>query len=219
MKSLLIVFTVAIVAMLMALPGMSTEAQSPTATPTRTPTLTNLQLIAIGTIVPPPQCGNVYVPCGALPYQVPPFPTLNLPSPTVITVYGYVPTLGATVTPGGSATATPQPTLDRPSLATMGAGMNNSVSTLAAQSTQLVVMQNGTAVSYGTLAASIGENAGAIVAYGKGFQDSFVNIGGTISLLLIILAFMVVLFLGTSLLSLIAWIGKFIMQLIETVTP
>jgi hypothetical protein len=209
----------ALVLCLLMLPTAFPSAQSPTATATatRTATLTNQQLLALGTVSAPPQCGNVYVPCGPLPYQPPQFPTLNLPSPTVIELSASIPTSsGPTNTPGGP-TSTVQPTLDRPAVGTIGAEINGMTGTLGAMGTAYIV--NGTPVGPATLAAEIGVNAGIVFGYAKAFQDSFFNISGTIGILLLIVAFMLFVVSVTTVVPLLMKLAQIIMQLIETITP
>lgn len=209
-----------------ALPAM---AQSPTHTPTpsNTPTLTSNQRAALATIVPPPNCGAPYNPCRALPWSVPKFPTVVLPSPTIqATLPSPTPiplTSTASPTPTGANTATPAPTstliVDVGGLSSLNSTMSAMQQTLSAQSTQTILL-NGTAVGPGETAQQLGQNVGNFFGFIRAISTlSLGPVGGLITFGLLALAFVFFVYVATFAMPIIMWIVNLILRVITAFKP
>jgi hypothetical protein len=132
------------VILLLMMPTIAESQTTDTPTPTITPTLTNNERLALATIVPPPQCGSIFNPCGALPWAVPRYATVALPSPTLIDpprAYGAAPTVTpfastATFTPTGTLpTGTPYTDLNLGPINTLSAGISDISNTMVVPAT------------------------------------------------------------------------------------
>jgi len=210
-----------------------------TATPTNTLTLTlsNTQRAGISTVVPPPSCGNVYNPCSGLPWAVPFFPTVNLPSPPLILLYVdqfltatsiYTPTPGAsptrTITPSPTDTPTKTPTatpvdIGTGPISTLSGGISDTVNTLVAASTQAATL-DGTEASIPELAQDFATNIPNVFSTIRGMTAATNN--KTMSLVAFVFAifiFVILVHLVVMFLPIIIRIIEFILQVISTFKP
>lgn len=188
-----------LVAILLAGSGsMIVVASTPTLVPSPTPTntLSFSEQQALATIAPPPTCGNPFTPCGALPWSLPAFPTLWLPSPTIMPTVPTRTAIPVTVTPSPTAqtyTPVPQPSytpgFDVTTVGGLADDVNHVSGTLMAQSTQTVSI-NGTPQSIVGVAGSLGATIGLPFSYARALQlDNFAGAGGMITFLFLALAF------------------------------
>ena len=148
-----------------------------TSTPTYTPTYNNQTRQAYATIPYADAC-SPFNPCGALPWLVPRFATISLPSPTLIEVLQAAPT----------ATGTPQTATPALSATFIGGLMNvDPVSTfsseigkiggtLAVQSTAVIDV-GGTPVGVNEIAAGAGASVGGIFAFIRAVQAAVNSMG------------------------------------------
>lgn len=176
----------------------------------------------------PRGCADPFNPCGAMPFPVPPFATINLPSPTAnpsITARATSTIIG-TSTPGPTTTGTPSP-----SATGTYTTQESSVVSFATQIGGIAVSVNSTAVVFGSGGAGdpvdlrnganeIGSYIGEFWGFTRAIQGLFLGRTGTLlAFLLLVGAFIVVVkvlvFIVPILLAIIRWI----LLIIETVTP
>lgn len=222
------------------LSGRSASAQSPTATPTLspTPTRTNLERLMFATIPPPRICGTNFLPCGPLPYSVPRFPTVILRTstfvPTIPTVTPIpvtaTPTPTFTYTPGGpTVTATPSisptPTIesgmDVGPISTLSESVRQIGGTLSVQST-LVVVVNGTPIGVTGIVESFASNIAQPFSFLRGLQAPLGNFGliGTImNYLFFVMFFVAFIRISTMAIPAIVSLIRFVMEIIQTIKP
>lgn len=170
-------------------------------------------------------CSLPFNPCGPLPFPVPQFATIALPSPTAIATLPTPTPVPITATP--TFTETPTNTLTPTAtntgtqatiqatiaeggeqLATLADSLGSQAKTLSAIATNQIVL-NGTPTGIEEIAGKMGQYAGWLIAIVRGFSgiDSFSF--GAFTFLLAMLLFMfavtVVTLLGSILLLLLKW--------------
>lgn len=157
---------------------MSVSADTPTPTPTLTPSITptpsNRDRINLATIVPPPSCGTIFIPCGSMPFRAPEFATVALPSPTIIEV--AVEALPSTGTPTWTPSPSQTPVMDTGPVSTLAGGAQQIAQTLSVQGTHIVIV-NGTPVGVNELSQQFGQNIAAPFAFVRAIQTSFSGLG------------------------------------------
>lgn len=219
---------VLVVSVLLLAPSVVQGQGSPT--PSRTPTLSNDDRIRLSTIAPPKSCGTPYAPCGPLPFTVPKFATVALPSPT----HGYD---NPVATPTGTLVATATlagtdlwdgetiPTIprvfDSGPLATFSGSVSQMGATLSLQSTQSLDV-NGTQVSVPQIVEAFGQNIGSPLSFVRAVQHSTSGlgiIGSFINLFFIGMAFVIFVRIMTLTLPVIIALFKIVMQVIQTLKP
>lgn len=209
-----------------ALPAL---AQSPTPSDTPTPSSTpnSNQRAALATIVPPPNCGLPYQPCGALPWAVPRLPTMLLPSPTIVATLPSPTPIPLTSTPSptptGANTATPAPTstliVDVGGLTSLNSTMAAMQQTLSAQSTQQIIL-NGTAVGPGETAQQLGQNVGNFFGFIRAISTlSLGPVGGLITFGMLALAFVFFVYVASFAMPIIMWIVNLLLRIITAFKP
>jgi hypothetical protein len=208
----------------------ATFTPSATATLTPQPTLT----AGYGPIRSPDACGLPYNPCGPLPFPLPRFPTMRLPSPTLIETIPsptfipitatFTPSETPSNTPTGSHTPTITPT-GSPTIA--GTGEQGDVDNLAdlfgharetlrARMTAQYISRNGTPIGIAGAAHDLGENLGGFfgmirVAENVSVQGSaFSMIGFMFLALLFALLVNASMFIIPLVLGIINFIGRII---------
>jgi len=230
---------IAFLTFLLAIPATSvlaatpspTPTPSPTITPTPTSTFTNEQNAAIATIAPPSSCGMAFNPCGGLPWDLPTFPTLSLPSPTIQPTLPSPTPVPATVTPSVTPTPTitrtptgtlpPTPTSTQQNItdgmSTVAIGAQNLASTLNSQSTQIAIL-NGTPQGPAQIANQLGQNAGQLFGVARALQMGDVNgAGGLVSFGLLALAFVFLVYIATFAGPVILTLLKLTLQILQIV--
>jgi hypothetical protein len=213
---------------LLALGARSVQAQGPTDTPTPTytpsitPTYTNQQRLDIATIVPPPSCGTTFTPCGALPWPIPTFATLALPSPTLnpasfSSVPTNTPTPGTPTATGPTATTTPH--MDLSGINTLQAGVSNSISTLTVQTTAQFVLE-GTPSGAMEVSERLGGYAGTFFGYAKALQLlNFRGTGGIIFFILAMIAFAILVKFVTFILPILISLFRLVLEAFQAIKP
>jgi hypothetical protein len=196
--------------------GVSPAVLAQGATNTPTATYNNTQRVQYATIPFDTNC-NPFSPCGALPWPVPRFPTLNLPSPTLLEVYAEPATPTGTYVP--STTPSPTPLLDIGPVSTFAGQISTLGGQLSAQSTGVVVV-NGTAVGVNEISAGLGQMLGAPFGFVKAIQTSIGGMGliGTM-LNFAFFGFFFVLFVNIAVLAfpILRWIISFALQVLGAV--
>jgi hypothetical protein len=177
-----------VVAILLLLGGGVSAVVAQTPTPTRTPTLSNQQRIEIATIAPPRSGGDPFNPSGALPFQIPRFPTFYVASPTEIPILPTNTSIPVTVTPSPTntptgtlppsftptATGTSEISID--TVATMAKNISDLQGTLSYQSTNVVVI-GSTPITMVEVAEQLGGAVGAPWSFVREFQEGFSGLG------------------------------------------
>jgi hypothetical protein len=190
------------------------------ATATNTPTATwnNATRQAYATIPFAYMC-DPFNPCGALPWPVPRFPTINLPSPTLMEIYAEPATPTGTYVP--SATVTPTPVIDTGPISTFSSQIGSLGGTLSVQSTA-VLNVNGTLVGVNEIGAGLAAQVGAPFGLIKAVQTSLNSLGilGTIiNFAFYSLLFILFIYLITAVLPFLLGIIRFVLQVISSVKP
>jgi len=174
------------------------------------------------TVTAQPSCGTAFSPCGALPFQLIQFPTLDLASPTLITVSGFVPLPSATpgtVTLTPSATPTRIATLDTGGVSTLTTGINGISATLFAQTTQTVNLDN-TPSGASDMGAQLGNHAGTFFAAAKALELTNLNqAGGIVSYLFLVLGFILMVQILTLVIPIFLRIVNLILEVITALKP
>jgi len=213
----------AILAIIIIRPALTTLAQA-TSTPTYTPTWSNTQRVQYATIPYASNC-DPFNPCGALPWPVPRFPTISLPSPTLINIYAAPATNTGTPT---LATATPIIELtsvggliDTGPISTFSQDIGSIGGTLSVQSTAVLDV-GGTPVGINEIAAGAGASVGGVFAFIRAVQSA-VNSMGILGTLLNFafysMLFAIFIYLLTALLPILLNVIRFVLQVISTVFP
>jgi hypothetical protein len=211
--------------LLIGAPTLMSRADDPTATPTPTSRPTQFSS----------GCSLPFNPCGALPFSVPQFPTVNLPSPSPIATLPSPTPVPATATP--TDTATPTGTLtptDTPTgatatitaevqdggqgLATLSKNMGDMAGTLAAQASQQVVL-DGTPSGPAELASKLGEYTGVFFAIVKSYQSMNSFTFGIFAFLLVLLAFTLTIIVTTTIGPIILAFLRLLLQLWQAIKP
>jgi hypothetical protein len=189
-----------------------------TSTPSATATYNNTQRVQYATIPFDTNC-NPFSPCGALPWPVPRFPTIDLPSPTIIEIYLDPATPTGTYIP--SATPSPTPLFDIGPVSTFAGEIGTLGSQLSDQGTKVIVV-NGTAVGVNEISAGLGSLIGAPFGFVKAIQTSIGGMGliGTM-LNFAFFSFFFVLFTNIAVLAfpILRWIISFAIQVVNAVKP
>lgn len=213
----------------LAAQAQATETPTPTQTLTPSATPNNTERIVLATVPPPRTCGTVFVPCGPLPFVIPRFPTIALPSPTLAitateVVMTSTPTLtptGATSTPPTSApTSTNTPIIDVDPMRTLSGGLEDVAGTLSARPTGIVI--NGTAISIVQAVDVLGGQMGVPFSIITGVLDAASGLGfiGTIiRFLFFSTAFVVLVYVTTITLPFILGLFRFLLQVWDAITP
>lgn len=198
------------------------------ATPTPTPsnTLTIGEQNQLATIAPPILC-NAYNPCnvGAFPFNIPVFPTLALPSPTIRPTQPSPTPIPATATPSITPTPTGTPPTVTPPYDSSPVGglvgqFNDAASTLMAQSTVTIYDVNGTPQGVAGVVGQLGTNIGQPFAIARAMQlDNFAGSGGIISWLFLALAFVFLIRILSFAAPLILTFLRLVLQIIQAVKP
>jgi hypothetical protein len=164
-------------------------------------------------------------PCGALPWAVPKFPTVVLPSPTLLLTTTPIP---PTTTPTGYATAgtptnTPTVTLvpnvlDAAPINTLAAGMSNMSSTLTFSTSEIEV--NGTPSSVTSMANQWGGYVGDMFGFIRGIQGILSNRTGQLIVFIFgVLVFVFLVRMSLMFLPFIIGLGRMILQAIAAFKP
>lgn len=218
MKKMWIVVGI-MLAIMAGLPMLPIQAQATsTFTPTHTPTWNNTQRVQYATIPFASNC-NPFNPCGALPWPVPRFPTLSLPSPTLMEIYAEP------ATPTGTYvyTATPSltPIIDTGPISTFSNEIGSLAGTLSVQSTAVMDV-NGTPVGVNEIGAGLAAQVGAPFGLIKAVQTAVGSLGilGTIiNFAFYSLLFVLFIYLITATLPFLLGIIQFVLQVISAVKP
>ncbi len=221
------------------------QAQSPTPTVTPSPSatpLSNSDRTILSTVAPPNACGlATYNPCGPLPFQVPKFQGITLPSPTAWpTVPSPTPipasatptftltptnTPTGTITPAPTNTGTPGPSptpnatdFSVEAVGTLGAGFNDMAGTLVYQSTRQLIIDSTPQGPRG-VASGLGSYAGALFSVAKSFTSNFGKAGPVVVFLILALAYVIILYIVTFIAPILFALVRFILELINTAKP
>jgi len=208
--------------------AQATETPTQTLTPSATPN--NSERIVLATVPPPRTCGTVFVPCGPLPFVVPRFPTIALPSPTlavtateIVITSTPTPTNTPTVTgtpPTPTPTFTHTPIIDVDPVRTLSGGLENVAGTLSARPTGIVI--SGTAISIVQAVDVLGAQMGAPFSILTGVFNAASGLGfiGTIiRFLFFSTAFVVLVYVTTVTLPFILGLFRFLLQVWDAITP
>lgn len=189
MKRYLAVSLIVLMLILSAAPSLPLAAQS-TATNTPTATWNNATRQAYATIPYAPAC-DPFNPCGALPWSIPHFPTVNLPTSTLYTVMPTVTAIPATVTPTATFTPSETPTnftptvtptgtysggIDLGPVSTFADEFGGLAQTLSIQSTAVIDI-NGTPIGVNEIGAGLAANIGAPFALINAVQQQVGGLG------------------------------------------
>lgn len=208
-----------------------TNTPASTSTPLATSTAYGIRTGGklFATVPPPQQCSDMFNPCGELPYAVPGFPTISLPSPTPppVTAIGPTGTFIGTPTAYGTTTGTPI----APS-ATITGTFNAGQDQIAAYATSGVYTANNLVATPGLFdpsgplatlpdtANQVGSYVGDFFGIVKAVQGFFLGKTGTIiAFLLIILLYIFVVRLILFALPIIMKIFDLLLQLIQAIIP
>lgn len=214
-----------IILVMLFLPVSVSATETPTPTPSLspTPTLSNSERIAIGTIAPPRTCGTNFVPCGPLPFRPPRFPTIVLPSPTMIDLSAYQPL--PTNTPDPLATPTPPEVTatiaDVSSVGTLSYSAGVIGATLSAQRT-LVLEVGGTPIGIPQLMEGLGSNIAQPFAFLRGVQENYANLGIVSNFLTFgFYALVFIVFIRMAIIGIpfVVWLIRLILEIIRTIKP
>jgi hypothetical protein len=215
MKRILIGASVILLLCVGAAPAALAQA---TSTPSPTATYNNTQRVQYATIPFASNC-NPFSPCGALPWPVPRFATLDMPSPTIIEVHSEPATPTGTYVP--TATSSPTPLIDIGPVSTFAGEIGTLGSQISVQSTKIVVV-NGTAVGVNEISAGLGSLIGAPFGFVKAIQTSIGGMGliGTM-LNFAFFAFFFVLFVNLAVLAfpLLRWLFSLALQVLDAIKP
>lgn len=230
-----VVFLIGLLLLLVVSAPLAAQAQA-TETPTPTQTLTpsatpnNSERIVLATVPPPRTCGTVFVPCGPLPFVVPRFPTIALPSPTLaVTATEIVVTSTPTQTATSTVTGTPPtptptfthtPIIDVDPVRTLSGGLEGVAGTLSARPTGIVI--SGTAISIVQAVDVLGAQMGAPFSILTGVFNAASGLGfiGTIiRFLFFSTAFVVLVYVTTITLPFILGLFRFLLQVWDAITP
>lgn len=207
----------------------SVYSATETPTPTPSPTLSSMQLGGLATIVPPPQCGTIFTPCGLMPFPYIQFPTLALPSPTLVNPNQAYAAAG-TATPQPSNTPTPTGTwstatptrpagLDLGPVQTLVDDLSGVSSTIVAQST-VTIEVSGTPQTIGGLAANLATNAPSVFGTIRGVVNATKS--GTfqiISFIFLALMFVFLVYFATAFFPILMTVIRLVLQVIQTFKP
>jgi len=214
-----------LVGALLLAPSVAQGQGSPT--PSRTPTLSNDDRIRLSTIAPPKSCGMMFMPCGPLPFNVPKFPTVPLPSPTEVFILSNPatetphPSLTPQATNTPTTTATSTQIINTGPMSTFASSVSQLGATLSFQSTQSLDV-NGTQVSVPQIMEAFGQNIGAPLSFVRAIQYSTSGlgiIGSLINLLFIGMVFVIFVRIMTLTLPVIISLFRLVMQVIQTLKP
>lgn len=196
---------------------------------TPSPTATNSPM-PVYTVVPPPSCGSIFNPCGAMPWLVPQLPTLNLPSPTIRPTLPSPTPIPATVTPSSTftpthtttpASQTPTGTTQYTGIQTQIAAQQNEINTLQALGTQSVSGLDGSPVSGAGDVGALATLIGPMISTVKGVTGA--ASGSTtlqiVSFVVLVFGFVLFVVITTMMLPIILNIIRFILQIITAVKP
>ncbi len=210
--------------------AQATETPTPTQTLAPSATPNNSERIVLATVPPPRTCGTVFVPCGPLPFVVPRFPTIALPSPTlavtateIVITSTPTPTNTPTVTgtpPTSTPTFTHTPIIDVDPVRTLSGGLENVAGTLSARPTGIVI--SGTAISIVQAVDVLGAQMGAPFSILTGVFNAASGLGfiGTIiRFLFFSTAFVVLVYVTTVTLPFILGLFRFLLQVWDAITP
>jgi hypothetical protein len=189
MKQYAILSVIILMLILSAAPSRPLAAQ---ATDTNTPTATwnNTQRVQYATIPFASGC-DPFNPCGALPWPVPRFPTVNLPTSTLYTIMPTVTAIPATVTPSATFTPSETPTnftptitptgtysggIDLGPVSTFADEFGGLAKTLSVQSTAVIDI-GGTPVGMNEIGAGLAANIAAPFAVINAVQQQVGGLG------------------------------------------
>jgi hypothetical protein len=159
-----------------------------------------------------------------MPWLVPAFPTLALPSPTILATLPSPTPVPITATPsitntpmgGASATVTPG---GFDSVNTLIAQNSALLNTMIAQSTAVISI-SGTPQSAAVLATQVGGNVGTLFGTIKGVQSATHNkTFAVISFMFLALMFVIIVMVLTTFPPMIIGFLRFIFEIIRTVKP
>lgn len=200
----------------------------PTNTPTPTPSTTpnNATRVMLETIAPPKTCGDAWSSCIPMPWSVPVFPTLALPSPTIWPTFTAIP-ITATATPSITVTASPTgptatvtPPVDLGPVQTTVKQLQDQVATLEAASTADVLDASGTPVVLNDLMLGLSTNVPGMFSAVRGLQAATNNrTFGLVSFAITIILFLIVVNLLVMFMPVILRLVQFILQLIQALKP
>jgi hypothetical protein len=222
------VAVVLIISLLLAPSNANAQGPTSTPTPTITPTLTNNERFSLATIVPPAQCGTIFNPCGALPWTVPRYATVALPSPTLIDplhAYGAAPTVTpylstATFTPTGTLpTATPYTELNLGPINTLSAGISDISNTMVVPPT-LSIDASGAPQGIQEVTAELSTSVPNVFSTIRGVASvSQSRTLSVIGFLFIGLLFVFLVRFGTMFFPVLLNLIRFILQVIQAFKP
>jgi hypothetical protein len=200
-------------------------ADTPTPTATPTATLTNEQRAALATIAPPPSCGSIFSPCNAMPWSVPTFPTMALPSPTIWPTFTpqpvtATPTASLSPTPSVTgATITPTAPLDFSAVETLVDQFNQAAATMQDIGTAPVEL-SGTPVSVGGLGSSLSTNVPNVFSAIKGVLSTTNNRAmGVLMFLFLMVLFAILVELSGLIFPVVMRLIEFILMIVRTIKP
>jgi hypothetical protein len=209
--------------------GQQQRTAGSTPTPTYTPSNTpgnNATRVVEMTIIPPPQCGNVYNPCTNLPWAIPIFPTIDLPSPTVMptnTAQPITTTPSQTLTPTPSvtgATITPTGAIDLGAVQTLAGNFYNLAATMQDIGTADVYDASGTPASLSGISAGFSTSIPNIFSTVRGVLAATNNRAMSIvAFLFICVLFVILVYLAGFMFPVFMRIITFILEIIRTFKP
>jgi hypothetical protein len=215
-----------------------TDTPGPSDTPaaTGTPVIGGLAAgpAVFATIRPPQGCSDIYNPCGQLPFPVPPFGTIALPSPTrLLTATSAIggtatpfmtPTYYGSPGPGtptGTITGTPTPGPGAISVAAYATNIVGYATGIAGQGFGTPVAGfgfDGTTEDIRNSANEIGSNLGIFFGLVRALQTLFLGRAGTlIAFLLLAVVFIVLVKIFTFLLPVFITIVNFVLNVIKAI--
>lgn len=207
------------------LPPTSTITRTPlptrTPAPTRTPIPATLGSGSFSSPVPPQSCQDPFNPCGALPFDVPNFPPINLPSPPPFTAVAMVdPTLlpNLSMTPFGTGTVTATGTF-----VTEQAGVYDYATNIAQvandiQITPGLLDDNSQLIDIANSGNQIGSYIGGFFAVARAVQGFFLGkTGNVIALFLLLVAFIIIVNILCFVLPILVKIASFILNIIKVI--
>lgn len=186
--------------------------------------------IPIPSMVPPPSCGDIFNPCGAMPWLVPFLPTLNLPSPTFRPTLPSPTPIPATVTPSPThtptntttpASATPAGTDAFSDIKTQIAGNQNAILTLQALATQNVLGLDGTQISGSQDVSALATLIGPMISTVKGVTGAAAGSESLkiVGFLILVFGFVLFVVITTSVWPIIMSIVQFVLKIITAIKP
>jgi hypothetical protein len=204
------------VVLLLALSSGTAQAQGATDTPTPTPN--NATRIFMSTIRPPSSCGSTFKPCGSLPWPVPIYPTVALPSPTLYEIYAAPATPDAG-TPTWTPSPSPTPVIDTGPISTLAGDAGALAGTLSVQGTQILIM-NETPIGLTNMAEDFGNKVGGPFAFVRAVQEAMGGlglIGAAINFLFIVIAFTIFIRLSTIVAPAIIGLVRLVLHVIQAI--